>query len=456
VAYQLARGFERTRTLLDVCSRATTGAYSEALDRLSDVLADALSAHFCDIWHYNADACRFDAAGANYGPFEPGIRREGWSTYVQRHGKPVWISQIEDLQEFIVSVWRDGSWLQDSFPPGMPESVNTKLNERSVKAELGLPITVAEQCVGVAWIKYLRDRIPPGGELMNEAFSLADQVGLVLESVQRQLERPVHDQLKMIGEKQKAWSSSEPLRFDTLPFLDGYVVHRSLHAHVCGDFHVVNTINESTAGLLLGDGEGKAVTGLINALPLIACFESFASESGSTRHAMDKLMNVADKLGLVATALYCTFTLILGQVHMSLTSCGHHPLVLVRRRFSGTLLPPEGSAASGKTLGHPFDLPLHEHHVKLEPGDMLILYTDGVSEPLGDDFTARLVHFASDFTLRNSQQVAEAIMSAVEQVTPLGDDATVCVVTVGDPKLIQRAGTASTPRAGDRPGGATA
>jgi hypothetical protein len=99
---------------------------------------------------------------------------------------------------------------------------------------------------------------------MAEIVSVASQAGLVLELVQRQIEGADRSQLRIISEKLKPYSESCRLNFSPLP-LDGYIIHRPFHAHVCGDFHVLSKVDTSVFGLLIGDGEGKAVSGPLNA-----------------------------------------------------------------------------------------------------------------------------------------------------------------------------------------------
>jgi sigma-B regulation protein RsbU (phosphoserine phosphatase) len=76
-----------------------------------------------------------------------------------------------------------------------------------------------------------------------------------------------------------------------------------------------------------------------------------------------------------------------------------------------------------------------ESRVQLEPGDILVLFSDGVTEAVnpqdedfGDDRLANLVKSLSD---RPAAEIVEAIDSAVTEFTqgaPAADDITVVVV----------------------------
>jgi len=318
VAFKMARAGSTTRRLLRICETATKDPEGSkgALQEIAGVMCETLHADSCDIWHYNSFFDRFDFAGATYQSFVPAARKNGWTNYVWRTGKPVWLYSVQSASEFRQSHWNSGTgWdAVSETPEWIPREINQKVLEERVDAELGMPITVSGNCVGVAWIKFRRNAdarvaAPPSNARMTEAFSVASQAGLVLEVVQRQVEGADRRQLESIAEKLRPFSTSSELDFGELP-LEGYVIHRTFHKFACGDFHALRVIDKSVVGLLIGDGEGKAVTGLLNALPLITAFEVFGKSSGSTRHVIDRLREISGRLRLASTVLYLTFTLI--------------------------------------------------------------------------------------------------------------------------------------------------
>jgi GAF domain-containing protein len=441
VAHQISKTTGTTNTMLQICagaSRNQEGA-SDSLKEIARALKEGINADFCDIWHYNEHLQAFDAAGASYDPFQPtGIRPDGWSMYVREHGNPVWISSIVDSEKFRVGTWVDGQWRD--VPNGMdqPATVNDRLLESRVEAELGTPIKVAGNCVGVAWMKYKRSRLPPSGEVMAEIISLANQAGFVLESVSHQREAPEREALRRIGEHlRNRLSLSGPLQFGKLSMLEGFVIHRSVHPDVCGDFHAIRIVNDSTVGILIGDGEGHGVTGLLNALPLITTFEAFSGHSGSTLYLMEKLMSISDELGVRGTALYCTFTVIEGSLWLSGTSAGHPHAILLRRTsfLEDRPFPPPDNPSCGRGLGHRIKIPLpfSQSEEKLHAGDILLTYTDGVSDSFCEgrsEAARKLANIAFQNGSGSCQEIANAIMAAVEKEGQLGDDAMVCVVRV--------------------------
>jgi hypothetical protein len=441
--YQLKARAAATQRLLSICEAATKDqeGVRQALRDIADVLAQTLSADGCDLWHYNSFLGRFDIAGATYEHFVPSLRAGGWSHYIWKGRQPIWLSNFTAERTFSCWFWTGREWNQrPSTEEKWPLDVNAMVLKNGTHAELGMPIIVGGACVGVAWIKYKEHRQPPTQKRMSEAFRAGSQAGLVLESVQRQVERPDRDQLAKISDQVRIFSTSHALDFGPLP-LEGYIVHRPFHSHACGDFHVMSQIDKTVVGLLIGDGEGKAVSGLLNALPMITGFEAFGHDSSSTRHVIEKLRALCRKLGLGGTALYWTFTLAGGDVWLAMTSAGHEVPILIRHQPSlqARTIPadPGSSRAVGVPLGNDLEWPPQmEHQEQLLPGDVVIAYTDGVSDGICQEIegarrnpTDTIMSVALDQDPQSTcQQLAEAIMAAAEEACPMLDDAMVCVI----------------------------
>jgi GAF domain-containing protein len=218
-AYQLQTSSQITRSLLDISASAAkdTGG-KETLRRIAEVLCAACGADYGDIWHYDSRSKRFNAAASTDAAFAPTIRTEGWSAYVLRTLRPVWLSNIVDETTFTAEQWAANDWTEVIPSDQAPSSVNSKLLT-GVKAQLGMPIIASGDCVGVALIKYNYAAAGPSAELMRDVFFYVSQVGLVLEAVQWRLEMPGRLQLRLIGEKLRLWSSSGELNFDSLEAL---------------------------------------------------------------------------------------------------------------------------------------------------------------------------------------------------------------------------------------------
>ncbi|MEV5726967.1 SpoIIE family protein phosphatase [Streptomyces pharetrae] len=207
-----------------------------------------------------------------------------------------------------------------------------------------------------------------------------------------------------------------------LPQIDGVeveVIYRAAGEgnEVGGDFYDVFPIRDGAYGFAIGDvcGTGPnaaAVTGLArHALRLLA------REGLSGPAVLDRLNSAILDEGARSRFL----TLLYGELRPQQDGsaelkvvCAGHPLPL-RLRQDGTV---EAAAEPQPLLGVLEDLELYEETVTLDPGDVLLCVTDGVTERregsrmLGDDGLADVLTTCTGLT---AGAVAARIMRAVER-----------------------------------------
>ncbi|MEV5934878.1 SpoIIE family protein phosphatase [Streptomyces sp. NPDC052079] len=207
-----------------------------------------------------------------------------------------------------------------------------------------------------------------------------------------------------------------------LPTIDGVeveVIYRAAGEgnEVGGDFYDLFPISDGAYGFAIGDvcGTGPnaaAVTGLArHALRLLA------REGLSGPAVLDRLNSAILDEGARSRFL----TLLYGEMRPQADGsaelkvvCAGHPLPL-RLRQDGTVEP---AAEPQPLLGVLEDLELYEQTVTLDPGDVLLCVTDGVTERregsrmLGDDGLAEVLTTCTGLT---AGAVAARIMRAVER-----------------------------------------
>jgi serine phosphatase RsbU (regulator of sigma subunit) len=147
---------------------------------------------------------------------------------------------------------------------------------------------------------------------------------------------------------------------------------------VGGDFYDFFRARGSGVAALIGDVCGKgpeaaSVTALArHTLRAAAAYESRPSAVLALLH---RALRDARDDGRFCTVAYCDF-----EVHehgaRMLLSCGGHPLPLVLRR-SGAV---EAVGKLGTLLGADVEPALSDVAVELAPGELVVLYTDGVTE----------------------------------------------------------------------------
>jgi serine phosphatase RsbU (regulator of sigma subunit) len=207
-----------------------------------------------------------------------------------------------------------------------------------------------------------------------------------------------------------------------LPHIDGVeveVIYRAAGEgnEVGGDFYDLFPIRDGVYGFAIGDvcgtgPEAAAVTGLArHALRLLAR-EGFGGPA-----VLERLNSAILDEGARSRFL----TLLYGELWpqedgsaMLKVVCAGHPLPL-RLRQDGTV---EAAAEPQPLLGVMEDLELYEQTITLDPGDVLLCVTDGVTERregtrmLGDDGLADVLTTCTGLT---AGAVAARIMRAVER-----------------------------------------
>jgi GAF domain-containing protein len=417
--------------LLELCMESVSKSTpNSSLHNLAGLAADQLEASRCEIWHYDTQAGNFKLAGISHSDFHPGPPRpSGWSKFIRALECPVWISEIKTDADFRILHWDDNAWLEVGSEQNPPEKINPSVVDNGMRSLLGTPIKVRDQCIGVAWLEYESNtEIPPHMEIMRLAHRFAAYAGLVIEFSQVDLVGKAA--VQRIGDRLSS-SLLAPglLSLDGFPRIEVYVKSQPFpHSRIGGDFYAARVIDEQTASVLVGDGEGHAVTGALNMLPMLSVFEAFWKESRSALHIMDKIMSISNKLGVRGSAIYCVFTLIQQELWLSVTSAAHPFLVVIQDDGGTFAFPHKNSLARGAMLGVKLTLPLAEDRISLSSGDLIIIFTDGLDLDTDEIAAVGLEHKRED-----SGAIAEAVFNKAihkQNGESFADDATVLVIRV--------------------------
>ncbi len=229
-----------------------------------------------------------------------------------------------------------------------------------------------------------------------------------------------------------------PERFPDVPGFDIYAI--SIPAYdVGGDYYDFSTLWDGSPMIAIGDVSGKGISaslymaetkGVVQALaPVMASMaELLEGTNGALLHNSPSLTSLRRSfvtLGLVA----------FGKKGVRYARAGHTPLLHVRADGSYRFLQPLGMAV-GLIHQHIFVEALDEISIDVLPGDVLVLFSDGITDarnqeghPLGYDRLATYVaenldiHSARDLTLKMLASVAEFTNSG-----NFDDDATLVVM----------------------------
>ncbi|BDI28168.1 hypothetical protein CCAX7_002190 [Capsulimonas corticalis] len=170
-----------------------------------------------------------------------------------------------------------------------------------------------------------------------------------------------------------------PTTPETIPGLDVAPFYRPalVEASVGGDFYDVFEVTEKTFALVVGDVSGKGLAAAVqvaivrNMLRCLLYQEARAGDAVTRLNDMLATHNLLSGFTTLFVGLYQSTPKILTYV-----SCGHEP-GLLRRADTQTV---EELAPTGAILGAAAGMVYAEESVVLCAGDMLAIYTDGVTD----------------------------------------------------------------------------
>jgi GAF domain-containing protein len=457
VAYRLAQHGDRTKQLLEIANAATremhvhpsgsANAESDnpvnvgALGQLAQLAREWLGAAECDIWHYNKLDRKFVHVGATYQEHSALPRMGGWSHYIHKCKRIVWISQIKSDTEFRPYFWNEKNWESTSPIPNPPTHLNENLMRRQVQSEIGIPLLFKGSCVGVAWVKYKIDgQTPPGPEQMQDVNGFAVQGGLFMDLFDRSYEA----QELATGLKEAATSLFKDGGF-SYPGFDCYIIRRP-RGELGGDFHNIYPLPHESdevpegfqVGIFIGDAQGHGFNAALHMMPIITAFKVVHKDSESTKHTLLRLLPTCNEGGHNATALYFFLRNTGANKPLVLfaSNSGHPPLFVYSAKGELTMFPSKFANRGQYGPAELNSLPLAEERMELIDGDILVAATDGVFDAgtkTGRPLDRQGVHsivFAQ--TWESAKDLAEAIERAARERDEgeLNDDLTIIVIKI--------------------------
>jgi serine phosphatase RsbU (regulator of sigma subunit) len=234
-----------------------------------------------------------------------------------------------------------------------------------------------------------------------------------------------HDELEQAAEIQRQFL---PAVAPVVPGLElaGY---NAACRTVGGDYYDFLTYPGGKVGIVIGDVAGKGMAAALLMTSLQAKVQALAEALADPADVVARLNR-----SLATTCpqnRFITFFFAIVDPHngeMVFCNAGHNPPLLVRQ--SGEIVQLEGG---GPVLGIFPAIAYHGQRCQMHPGDVLLLYSDGVTEacnPAGEEFEGRLLALAAEARGRSAaeivQQVHEAVRDWIAGEPPADDITVVC------------------------------
>jgi sigma-B regulation protein RsbU (phosphoserine phosphatase) len=262
-----------------------------------------------------------------------------------------------------------------------PRYVNARTHTRS---EMVAPIISNEEVIGVFDLEsdelnaYSKDDL----EVL---MLLASQVAIIIEKVM------LHEQLIEKQRLQAQLEIARQVQLELLPPRDPKLEGFDISAYnfpteeVSGDYYDWVRIYEDQIGIVIADVSGKGVPAALLMAFLRASLRA-ASHIGYAPHISMSKVNYLLWESIERNQFVTAFYGILDATNRTLaySNAGHNPPVLIDANGEAQF-----EERGGVPLGMFRDSRYYEYYETIEPGQILVLYTDGVTEatnPAGEEY----------------------------------------------------------------------
>ena len=411
---------ERSKDLFSVVSEIgqsmlAPGTLEESLDQTLDLLFEGVPAHrACLLLREGED----DQLVSKVASSRPGAGMDDQELRISRsivervvgRGEPVLTSDAQSDDRFMN---------QDSIIMS------------SVRSVMAAPLAVDDRVLGMIYVD---------SPLVTNVFSEDDlrMVTLLAGLAAIKVDNAVLWAQRMENERMRQQlASAREIQARLLPLappkLEGYDVAGVSFScgEVGGDYYDYLNTESSTPILALGDVSGK---GMDAALLMSSLQASLRTEVGSGSRSVE-LVSRVNRFVHASTPANRFVTLFVGELDMEThllryVNAGHNPPLLIRGEEEVIRL-----GACGMPVGIAAEAPYTEARVELLAGDVLLIYSDGISEAnneaeeeLGEEPLIDVVRGHAGATAAELQQRIDAELARFTGSAPQYDDMTLVVL----------------------------
>jgi sigma-B regulation protein RsbU (phosphoserine phosphatase) len=299
--------------------------------------------------------------------------------------------------------------------------------EHSVKALMAVPLQTDNRVIGLIYVDSPQFPREFSSDELNLLTVMANVAAMRIErdrlSEIEQAEKLMASELEQAAEIQRQFL---PATAPSGPGLDlaGY---NAACRTVGGDYYDFLSYPEGQIGVVIGDVAGKGMPAALMMTSLQAKVTALA----------ETLADPADVVARLNRSLAVTcprnrfVTFFFGVIdprsnEISYCNAGHNPPLLVRA--SGEIVQLDGG---GPVLGILPRMAYQGQRCRMDPGDMLLLYSDGVTEaanPAGEEFEGHFLELAREIRGSSAAEIVQRVHEAVRDWIagqPPADDITV-------------------------------
>ncbi|HEX8335082.1 MAG TPA: SpoIIE family protein phosphatase [Pyrinomonadaceae bacterium] len=341
------------------------------------------------------------------------------------------VGEVRVSRTIVEEVVNQGRSVLTSDAQHDPRFKSSTVTFQGIRSVLAVPLGVGARIFGMIYAdsplatsRFSEDHLKVLTTLGSVAAIRVENTRLLEEHLeQERFER----ELQLAREIQQRFQPTAP------PAVTGYELQGiSFPSYqIGGDYYDFILCGDNRLVVALGDVSGKGTSAALLMSSLHAAVHAqvaWCRPIAETVGAVNRYLADNTPGNRFVTLFYAELDPLTGS--LSFINAGHNPPIIAHE--GGTL---EQLAAGGLPLGIVPDFDYREGRTQLRPGDVLVAYSDGVTEqnnPAGDEFgTVRLQEVVARNLGRSAAGIRdqiEAALSSFAQGTPAGDDITLLIV----------------------------
>jgi len=252
--------------------------------------------------------------------------------------------------------------------------------------------------------QYFNKRI----ELLN---GVSQEISLAIQNYFLQMDIVKREKLEQ--EIQLARQIQKTFLPDSLPVLPGWQIQTRWETalQVGGDFYDIIFLSNHRIGLVIADVADKGLAASLYmtvSRTLIRAFGQTIADPGGILSAVNNLLVGDTPSGMFVTAIFAILDLKTGKLYFA--NAGHNRPIIIRSQESDSEELPSGDIA----LGVIEDVQYKNMEISLDPGDLILFYTDGLTETFSIDEEEFGVKRAIEFLKANYHLSVNEILDKLD------------------------------------------
>jgi sigma-B regulation protein RsbU (phosphoserine phosphatase) len=306
-----------------------------------------------------------------------------------------------------------------------------KVESSQIRSVLSVPLKVKDKMIGV--INLINKK---GGG----SFTLDDQrlVGIIATQSAQVLENSrLYEEEKRLQQMERELQMARDIQQSLLPkenpTLPGAEIAGLSHParEVGGDYYDFIELDQERLGVVIADVSGKGVPASLLMANIQATLRVQAATSASVKDCIaeaNTALHKSTEADRYATLFYGILDI--KEHSFTCTNAGHNPPILITQDGICRRL-----ETGGIVLGMLAQMPYQEERVQLRPGDLLLMFSDGITEAMNEgeeEFgEERLIKLLTDSHNLSPELLLERILAEVSTFTggvPQQDDMTLVAI----------------------------